>query len=213
MITIPLLSSCQAFSNNFFKEVALYIGKTLINTVTGNAIEKILDDLLGKVSAKSSSSIPGYVIPNSSNSLEGRYSTTLKLIGEKITDGNKPKEKIELTIDTPVMVRRDKQSSEWELAPDLKQVVKQAFGRKFGEKAIDSPPENTSYGSVIPKSSDSLNGRYSNTMKISGIDKSGKKIEFFIYKPRMIRENKETQIWDLAPDLKQVLDQVIQKYE
>lgn len=109
---IPLLiSSCGPV---ILWEIAIYVGQGIVYTVVGYTIERVVDELVQNILHKD----VGDTIPDSNNPLYGTYSTTMKFRNKKTGKTYQ--------ITHPRMYRVSLYS-EWELAPDLHELVDQAL--------------------------------------------------------------------------------------
>ncbi len=106
---IPLLVSCQVVPALVW-QLTIIVGEAIAYTAVGYTIEQAIDQWLHHD--------VGYTIPDSNNPLYGTYSTTMKL-------ENKETRKT-YTVSHPRMYRVSL-DSEWELAPDLKELVEQVL--------------------------------------------------------------------------------------
>ncbi len=113
LLLIPMLVSCV--SPVVFWEVALSVGAELAYSQIGQFIEQVIDNLVEKAFNDES---PGYVIEDPNNPLQGTYSTKMRFT----TIDRGQRRSFEVT--KPRMFR-DSESSPWQLAPDIKELVAQ----------------------------------------------------------------------------------------
>jgi hypothetical protein len=102
----------------------------------------------------------------------------------------------------------------WEVALYVGGAILYQNGTYALEQVIDNLVANLfnskeQFGYVITSRNNSLEGTYSTTMKFSS-NSSGQLRDYKIDKPRMVRESTDSP-WVLAPDLQQIVEQVLSK--
>ena len=130
-LCIPLLVSCAPIV--IFWEVTLLVGSALAYTGGGQFIEQVVDELVYKLFHGDS---PGYVVPDPYNSLNGTYTTKMKLVTKDPSGQTRA-----YTLDKPRMIRESEDSA-WELAPDLKDITTQIL--QGGTLLPETTPPNLS---------------------------------------------------------------------
>jgi hypothetical protein len=101
----------------------------------------------------------------------------------------------------------------WEVALQIGANLAYTATGQFIEQVVDNLVEKLFHGNspgyVIPDPGNSLQGTYSTKMRFTTIDPAGQRRGFEINKPRMVRDS-ESSIWQLAPDLRGLVNQILE---